>query len=113
MTGADVDLLDSPTYTFTAKTTDYVSRFRLVFNVNDASTSSASDAPFAFINNGQIIVTAADACNACLQVVDVMGRIIVSSDVARNVSTSEMTPGMYVLRLINGENVKSQKIVIK
>ena len=113
MTGADVDLLDSPTYTFTAKTTDYVSRFRLVFNVNDASTSSASDAPFAFINNGQIIVTAADACNACLQVVDVMGRIVVSTDVARNVSTSEMTPGVYVLRLINGNNVKTQKIIIQ
>ncbi|MBQ1584260.1 MAG: T9SS type A sorting domain-containing protein [Prevotella sp.] len=65
------------------------------------------------MNNGQIIVTAADACNACLQVVDVMGRIVVSTDVARNVSTSEMTPGVYVLRLINGNNVRTQKIVIK
>ena len=31
LTGADVDLLASPTYTFTAKTTDYESRFKLVF----------------------------------------------------------------------------------
>jgi hypothetical protein len=32
LTGADVDLLASPTYTFTAKTTDYESRFKLVFS---------------------------------------------------------------------------------
>lgn len=31
LTGADVDLLQTPAYSFTAKTTDYTSRFRLVF----------------------------------------------------------------------------------
>ena len=34
-------------------------------------------------------------------------------DVSRNVSTSGMTPGTYVLRLINGDNVMTQKIVIR
>jgi hypothetical protein len=43
----------------------------------------------------------------------VTGRVVVSSDVARNVSTSGMTPGVYVLRLINGNNVKMQKIIIQ
>jgi hypothetical protein len=33
LTGADVDLLQMPEYTFTAKTTDYASRFRLVFSI--------------------------------------------------------------------------------
>jgi uncharacterized repeat protein (TIGR02543 family) len=32
LTGADIDLLASPSYTFTAKTTDYASRFKLVFS---------------------------------------------------------------------------------
>ena len=40
LTGADVDLLASPTYTFTAKTTDYESRFKLVFSTNDADDTS-------------------------------------------------------------------------
>jgi len=44
--------------------------------------------------------------------VDVTGRIIVTKDVARNVSTNGMVPGVYVLRLINGTDVKTQKIVI-
>ena len=101
MTGADIDLLTtlnpetliagedpqspSPSYTFTAKTTDYPSRFRLVFNANAASTGSAADAPFAYIDaSGNIIVTA-DARGASLQVVDVMGRVLVCRRVTKKV----------------------------
>ena len=34
MTGADIDLLQTPSYSFEAKTTDYESRFKLVFSAN-------------------------------------------------------------------------------
>jgi hypothetical protein len=116
LTGADVDLLVSPAYTFTAKTTDYASRFRLVFSGNEADGPSTSSGTFAFINNGNIIITdgPSTGSGACiLQIVDVMGRIIVSTDAARNVSTCGIVPGVYVLRLINGDDVKTQKIVIE
>ena len=106
MTGADIDLLATSSYTFTSKTTDYESRFKLVFSANGASTGSGT---FAYMSDGNIIING----EGVLQVVDVMGRIIVSSDVARNVSTAGMTPGVYVLRLINDNDVKTQKIVVK
>jgi hypothetical protein len=48
-----------------------------------------------------------------LQIVDVTGRIVVQGDAINRVSTSGMTAGMYVLRLINGSEVKTQKIVIE
>ncbi len=114
MTGADVDLLASPTYTFTAKTTDYASRFRLVFNAEDASTGSASDAPFAYISNGNIVITA-DAGDATLQVVDVLGRVVRTvglSQCGSRTTTTGMPAGMYVLRLIDGDSVRMQKIVV-
>ena len=38
LTGADVDLLTEPSYTFDAKTTDDASRFRLVFDGDDEKT---------------------------------------------------------------------------
>ena len=112
LTGVDVDLLQTPAYSFTAKTTDYTSRFRLVFFANDASSDPASDAPFAFISNGSIVIIGAEA-DAVLQIVDMQGRIIVCCDAAHHVSTDGMTSGVYVLRLINGDDVKTQKIVIR
>ena len=40
LTGADVDLLVVPSYTFEAKTTDYASRFRLVFSTKETDGPS-------------------------------------------------------------------------
>ena len=51
LTGANIDLLQTPSYTFTARSDDYASRFKLVF-----STGSDADDDFAFISNGEIIV---------------------------------------------------------
>ncbi len=42
-----------------------------------------------------------------------MGRTIISTDVTRNISTSGMTAGVYILRLINGNDVKVQKVVVE
>lgn len=110
LTGADVDLLVEPTYTFGAKTTDYDSRFKLVFSVS--GDENDEDAPFAFINNGNIIIVGAEA-GAILQIMDVLGHVIHSGDAMNRVSTNGMSPGVYVLRLINGEEVKTQKIVVE
>ena len=115
LSGTDVDLLvpnpnEGPaSYTFTAKTSDYASRFKLVFSV--CVSADGDDAPFAFINNGNIIIVGAEA-GSVLQIVDVMGRVLVSTDNVRSFSTNGMAKGVYVLRLINGEDVKTQKIVI-
>ena len=111
MTGADVDLLALDggdainrvsTYTFTARTTDYESRFKLVFVCRDANDDNEA---FAFIDAGGNIVIDGEGT---VQVIDVMGRVIASTDGACTVSTNGMTPGVYVLRLINGDNVKTQ-----
>ena len=48
-----------------------------------------------------------------LQVIDMMGRVIVSRDAARYVSTNGVAPGVYVLRLIDGDSVRTQKIVVR
>ena len=109
--GADVDLLTESSYTFEAKTTDYASRFRLVFSVS--GDADGVNAPFAFINNGNIIIIGAEA-GAVLQIVDVLGRVLVCRDVshASAISTSGMVQGVYLLRLINGDEIRTQKIVI-
>ena len=120
MTGTDIDLLHQPEYTFSAKTTDYASRFRLLFAPN-REDAVGDNAPFAYVSNGEIVITAdamgdvvGDAGTASLQVVDVMGRVVVSvGGHTRCVPTTGIPAGVYVLRLIGGNNVRSQKILIE
>lgn len=109
LTGANIDLLQTPTYTFSARNDDYESRFRLIFSANN---DNETEDGFAFISNGNLIVTG----EGTLQVVDVMGRILVTKQLSTTnfqLPTSNFTAGVYVLQLINGEKVKTQKIVIK
>ena len=111
MTGADVDLLVNPSYTFDARTTDYASRFRLLFSANgvEENDNDIENETFAFVSNGEIIVNG----TGTVQLIDALGRILLTQEVTPN--SSLPTPnysGVYVLRLV-GEKVKTQKIVVK
>ena len=107
LTGNDVDLLASPSYTFDATTSDYASRFRLVF-----ATSDLNDDQFAFISDGNIILNGVDG-NTNVQLFDVTGRMVSSSNGAQTIATQNLAAGVYMVQLVNGSNVKSQKIVVK
>lgn len=114
LTGADIDLLQQPEYTFDAKSNNYASRFRVVFVAKDASTGSATDdsETFAYNSNGSWIIVNED--QATLQVVDVQGRILSSETIEGCVSKNiQAAPGVYMLRLVKGENVKVQKVVVR
>ena len=107
-TGADVDLLAMPSYTFDALTTDYASRFKLVF----ATGSSANSGTFAFYSNGSFVIS--NDGEAVLQVMDVTGRIVKSETLHGCASVSvNAAPGVYMLRLVNGESEKVQKVVVR
>ena len=107
MTGMDIDLLATPNYSFEAKTSDYASRFKLVFGVKDNETEATEN--FAYISNGEIIIS--NEGRATLQVIDVMGRIISSDEINGEcrISTNGLTAGVYVLSL----NGNVQKIVVR
>ncbi len=111
MTGADVDLLATPSYSFEAKTTDYASRFRLVFSANSSLNENGNET-FAFFNGSEWVIS--NMGEATLQVVDVMGRVLSTETVNGNATMNlNQTPGVYMLRLVNGENVRVQKVVVR
>jgi hypothetical protein len=112
LTGADVDLLATPSYSFEANTNDYATRFRLVFKANASVSENADAETFAFFNGSTWTVS--NLGEATLQVVDMTGRVLSSETVNGNAEISiNQTPGVYMLRLINGDNVKTQKVVVK
>ena len=106
LTGADQDLLAAPSYSFEASTTDYANRFRLVFATGN------SDDTFAFYSNGSFVIS--NEGEATVQVLDVTGRMLSSEAINGSASISvDGAAGVYMIRLVNGESVKVQKVVVK
>ena len=108
LTGNEVDLLQTPSYSFEASTTDYASRFKLVF----ATGNNSNDDNFAYFSNGSFVIN--NEGIATLQVIDVTGRIVKCESIngCTNVNVNA-APGVYMLRLINGNDVKVQKVVVR
>ena len=107
LTGRDIDLMETPSYTFDARRSDYASRFKVVF-----ATADSVDDDFAFISNGEIIVNG----EGLLQIFDILGHQLFSKELSTphsSLHTPHFHAGVYVLRLINGENVRTQRIVVK
>ena len=112
LTGTDVDLLTTPTYTFESRKNDYASRFRLRFSANDNNNNNSVSDEFAFVSNGEIVIM--NEGEATLQVIDMLGRTVSTQAVDGNARIDKMSAnGVYVLRLIDGNEVKTQKIVIR
>jgi hypothetical protein len=111
MTGTDVDLLQTPSYTFEASTRDYASRFRLVFSAEE-NGASAGSATFAYFNGNEWVVN--NEGDAQLHVIDMTGRIVSTETINGNATVKvNAAPSVYMLRLINGNDIKTQKVIIK
>jgi len=121
-TGADIDLLAATStpstgsgtegsvasYTFNSADAHYASRFKIVFS--EEATNDIADS-FAFISNSELIITG----TGTLQVFDMLGRQIFTRKVnsSLQIPNTSLNPGVYVLRLCNGKDVKTQKIVVR
>ena len=114
-TGMDTDLLREPSYKFDAMTNDEASRFILVYKTNvfnALSIKGGNTEDFGFFSNGNWNIN--NEGDAILQVVDVNGRILSSEEISGSVSKRiEAAPGVFMLRLINGKDMKVQKIVVE
>ncbi len=110
LTGEDVNLLASPSYSFNASTTDYESRFKLVF----ATGTSTEGDSFSFVNaSGNLCIFGIEG-EATVQVIDILGHVISSETFSGSYERKiNDAPGVYMVRLINGNDVKVQKVVVR
>lgn len=108
-TGVETNLLFED-YSFVAKSSDSSDRFILKLS---RGTTDLEEEHFAYINNNGLIINNASG-NATLQIFDVMGRPVSSHNVSgnANIAMESLTNGVYILRLIDDNNVRIQKVVI-
>ena len=106
-TGEDVDMLLEGEYSFIASPNDSDARFivRLAYKPNYGNDN---ESVFAYQSGSEIFVSGEGE----LQVFDVLGRFVMSERINGVKTVSVPAQGVYVFRLV-GENVKTQKIVIR
>ena len=110
-TGAKVNL-QTESYTFIHSEDNDSDRFVLSC-VNKQQTTDNSH--FAYINNGEIIIDDING-NAQINIYDVTGRRVYNNanmDAACHVHTYGYRSGVYIIRKIDDEGIKTQKIVIE
>ena len=112
LTGNDIDLLVTPSYTFEAKTSDYASRFRLVFTDENGEVAADGHDTFAYISDGQLQIL--NQGEALLQIVDALGRTLSSEIIQGNYGKPlDLNAGVYIVRLSNTQTTRTQKIVVQ
>lgn len=114
MTGADLDCLTQSEYVFQASTSDYVSRFKLVFSPTDVEEPvdlALLKKDFAFVSNNDIVVEGRGQAD----LFDLQGRLLRSVSVSgqeNRLSVDGLARGIYLLRLTEAGYSLIQKILI-
>ena len=113
MKGMDIDMLASEGYTFQSTTSDYASRFKLVFAYTGVEEESGTATEhFAFVSNGNLIVNG----TGMFEMIDMNGRVISATrltDAQNTVALPNAAAGVYVLKLTDSASSKVQKVVIR
>ena len=112
-----IDLLRTPNYMFKASAYDRADRFVLSFKngngiYKEKYVKGANPEDFCFYSNGVFVIDNEGEAN--LQVIDLNGRVLSSENIYGSTSIQvDAAPGIYLLRLTNGDNVKVQKVVVE
>jgi hypothetical protein len=109
LTGIETNLLETPSYSFEARTSDYASRFKIVLKPVKASEITSEES-FGFIANEKFHLV---EDQGLLQVIDLNGKILLSESHANQLNLGELCDGVYIIRWIKTESVRVQKILIE
>ncbi len=108
--GETIDLLESPSYTFKATANDDEARFTLLFDFNNYTgiDENLTGEIFAYQYGNEIIVNGEGE----LQVFDVMGRMVLNTQVNGVQKVNVPANAVYIFRMV-GETIQTQKIVVR
>ena len=105
-TGVETNMLLEDEYNFTATSNDSHNRF-VVRLVNRQQTTD--NGQFVYQSGEELIINA----EGTIQIIDMMGRVVYSNEMNNGrINVSDFNNAAYVVRIVNAEGVKSQKVVI-
>lgn len=112
-TGVQYDMLENESYVFEGRKEDYASRFYITFNCVDVEEHEEEiENSFAFFDGSEWVVTG----EGTLELIDLQGRVLnrwrLTGGQSR-VSMPDVAKSMYLLKLVNSQETKVQKIISK
>ena len=104
--GSETNMMTS-SYSFTATPKENGKRFSLKFARGNGADVQEN---FVYQSGSELVIKA----EGTVQIIDMMGRVIYNNDVTSNnrIDISKFNKTAYIVRLINGNGVNTQKIVV-
>ena len=104
--GSETNMMTS-SYSFTATPKENGKRFSLKFATGNGADVQEN---FVYQSGSELVINA----EGTIQIIDMMGRVIYNNDVTSNnrIDISKFNKTAYIVRLINGNGVNTQKIVV-
>lgn len=110
LTGEETNMLFED-YTFMAKSNDNPERF--VLKLTSKSEMNSNNDNFVYIYKNEMFISSTSD-NAVVEVYDVLGRPVATYNVngSTNISMDNFSNGVYIVRMIEENNIKVQKVLI-
>ena len=108
ITGIETNMLLENEYSFTATSNDNPNRFVIRLDNGQQTTDNGQ---FVYQSGEELILS----IEGSVQIVDMLGRVVYSNEHSNGnnrISVSEFNNAAYVIRVVNEEGVKTQKVVI-
>ena len=108
ITGIETNMLLENEYNFTATSNDNPNRFVIRLDNGQQTTDNGQ---FVYQSGEELILS----IEGSVQIVDMLGRVVYSNEHSNGnnrISVSEFNNAAYVIRVVNEEGVKTQKVVI-
>ena len=113
-TGNVTDMLVDE-YTFVATTNDNPDRFVIkLYDVNSIDEVDNNNSNI-YVNNGELLVDNIKGL-AVIDIYDIVGRNMLSFETSQNqvrYSISDIVSGVYIIRIIDDNGIKANKIIVK
>ncbi|MDO5342824.1 MAG: InlB B-repeat-containing protein [Bacteroidia bacterium] len=109
MTGEEIDMLMEDSYKFAASPKDNAGRFTVKLHRNGIEENDIENISFVYQNGNELVING----EGTFQLIDMLGRVVISKEVhGETVRVDNLITGAYIVKM-TGENVMTQKIVIK
>lgn len=89
----------------------------IVILAQDGKTNTAQKTELNFypnpVSDGKIYITSATTSNKEVEIFDVLGKSVLKATVVKELNISSLDPGVYLIKIKDGENSVTRKLVVK